>query len=238
MDCTAISLDPEKYRPRKREKLDHLSPEEKLKRRKVFNRVSAQIARDRRKNYLDRLERLVATLRAENEALVVDNRSLNLSLTNLREEHIRLRSKFATSTLPASPNTFESRSVDLQPGSESAELIVSRQQKHQAVSLPITLLVAAMLSMSSVNLDSYSNLDSILAMDSLVHLKASAHLPVRPTSVFSPSLRQIAQLPLHQSPLFLPATSLRSTQKCSTLTCSAWIRMIRPKPRLAVKTSQ
>lgn len=39
----------ETVRPRKRAKLDHLSPEEKAQHRKMMNRISAQSARDRQK---------------------------------------------------------------------------------------------------------------------------------------------------------------------------------------------
>lgn len=39
----------EPARPRKRAKLDHMSPEEKAQHRKMMNRISAQSARDRQK---------------------------------------------------------------------------------------------------------------------------------------------------------------------------------------------
>ena len=48
--------------PRRRRKLTHLSPEEKVLRRKLKNRVAAQNARDKKRNEAE-------TLRSENDEL-------------------------------------------------------------------------------------------------------------------------------------------------------------------------
>lgn len=66
--------------PRKRERLNHLSTEEKLNRRKLKNRVAAQTARDRKKARSHRLEEVVRQLMDENQRLREEN-------SRLRVEH-------------------------------------------------------------------------------------------------------------------------------------------------------
>jgi len=51
--------------PRKRQKLDHLSLEQKIMRRKMKNRVAAQTARDRKKSYMDDLEHKIGKMSSE-----------------------------------------------------------------------------------------------------------------------------------------------------------------------------
>ncbi|CAJ0942343.1 unnamed protein product, partial [Mesorhabditis belari] len=69
--------------PRKRERLTHLSAEEKMNRRKLKNRVAAQTARDRKKERTSRLEDAVRRLFDENERLRADNASLRVRMDRL-----------------------------------------------------------------------------------------------------------------------------------------------------------
>jgi len=62
--------------PAKRQKLDHLSPFEKLSRRKLKNRVAAQVARDKKKARLEELENIARNLQRENERLTAENARL------------------------------------------------------------------------------------------------------------------------------------------------------------------
>lgn len=80
----------------KRQKLSHLSLQEKEVRRKIKNRVTAQIARDRRKAKMVDLEQQVLELELENQKLRVANSSLREKATNLLAENKVLRKKLCS----------------------------------------------------------------------------------------------------------------------------------------------
>lgn len=75
---------------RKRQRLDHLTREEKIMRRKLKNRVAAQSARDRKKARMDELEEQVTQLQADRIALMEENRVLRQRLEECQRENQRL----------------------------------------------------------------------------------------------------------------------------------------------------
>ncbi|XP_049519467.1 X-box-binding protein 1 [Dermacentor silvarum] len=76
---------------RKRQRLDHLTREEKIMRRKLKNRVAAQSARDRKKARMDELEEQVTQLQADCKvALMEENRLLRQRLEECQRENQRL----------------------------------------------------------------------------------------------------------------------------------------------------
>lgn len=79
--------------PRKRERLTHLTPEEKNFRRKMKNRIAAQTARDRKKSFMNDLEDRIKRLQAENEALKHENGKLLKNAQGLCEENSRLKTE-------------------------------------------------------------------------------------------------------------------------------------------------
>lgn len=100
-DDVATLLEPVDIRVRgKKRRLDHLTWEEKLQRKKLKNRVAAQTSRDRKKARLDELEETVRTQKERNELLKQECamlRSQNELLTSQNEwllnENKRLRNE-------------------------------------------------------------------------------------------------------------------------------------------------
>lgn len=76
---------------RKRANLDHLSPEERLMRRKLKNRVAAQTARDKKKAQTDEMEILISDLQAEKKRLFDENCRLHSVNSKLQVENVSLQ---------------------------------------------------------------------------------------------------------------------------------------------------
>lgn len=77
--------------PKKRKRLTNLSPDERLMRRKLKNRVAAQTARDRKKQRMDELEILLSEVEAENKRLQAENNALRRRTGKLTVENSHLK---------------------------------------------------------------------------------------------------------------------------------------------------
>uniref|UniRef100_A0A8C5DUC8 X-box-binding protein 1 n=1 Tax=Gouania willdenowi TaxID=441366 RepID=A0A8C5DUC8_GOUWI len=84
---------------RKRQRLTHLSPEEKALRRKLKNRVAAQTARDRKKAKMGELEQQVLEMELENQKLHIENRLLREKASSLLTENEELRQRLGLDTI-------------------------------------------------------------------------------------------------------------------------------------------
>ncbi|XP_060763461.1 LOW QUALITY PROTEIN: X-box-binding protein 1 [Neoarius graeffei] len=98
---------------RKRQRLTHLSPEEKALRRKLKNRVAAQTARDRKKAKMGELEQQVLELEHENQKLHVENQMLRERTSDLMSENEELRQRLGLDTLVRKEKVSESGASDL-----------------------------------------------------------------------------------------------------------------------------
>ncbi|CAL9708087.1 unnamed protein product [Knipowitschia caucasica] len=109
---------------RKRQRLTHLSPEEKALRRKLKNRVAAQTARDRKKAKMGELEQQVLEMELENQKLHIENRLLREKTTGLITENAELRQRLGLDTLDSKQNMpvliSNVRETDLGTGSSES----------------------------------------------------------------------------------------------------------------------
>jgi X box-binding protein 1 len=89
-----------------------LTPEEKLVRRKLKNRVAAQTARDRKKARMSELEDMIVALECKNKQLQAENDELRRSAETLVDENKDLRHR-----LEASPTDQQTVNTDIVPAS-------------------------------------------------------------------------------------------------------------------------
>lgn len=80
----------EKKEVKRRQRLTHLTAEEKILRRKLKNRVAAQSARDRKKLRMEELEQELVQLKEQNEKLKNENQILKDNAKLLIEENRKL----------------------------------------------------------------------------------------------------------------------------------------------------
>jgi len=121
---------------RKRQRLDHLSQEEKMMRRKLKNRMAAQTARDRKKVKMQDLEEEVTLLAKERNMLLNQNSALRLKNASLEQENKELMKRLGQKQSIEVHEVRESH--EWSEAIESAELFSGPQQKEQ-VTLPSML---------------------------------------------------------------------------------------------------
>jgi hypothetical protein len=117
---------------RKRANLDHLSPEEKLMRRKLKNRVAAQNARDKKRVKMEEMEIELERLKAHSKALEMKNAELVSQNERLTGENEILRTTTATGTITVKRGQEVTDPLVVSSQSpESAVLTCVPQQKEQ-----------------------------------------------------------------------------------------------------------
>lgn len=112
---------------RKRRRLTNLTPEEKMMRRKLKNRMAAQTARDRKKQKMAELEEALAAMEAENKKLLEENQTLKLSTTSLSRENAALKNRLSQ------PETANDTQLKFLTGSRFDTNINSKPMKAQIV---------------------------------------------------------------------------------------------------------
>lgn len=109
-------------RPRKRQRLDHLSQEEKIMRRKLKNRVAAQTARDRKKAKMQELEDQVSFLLAEKRLLLLKSVENMKRIQILEQENTELKIRLGlTNTLESDQKDKVKCEIEDEPSRVSVE---------------------------------------------------------------------------------------------------------------------
>jgi FtsZ-binding cell division protein ZapB len=112
--------------PRKRERLVHLSADEKMYRRKMKNRIAAQTARDRKKMKMSQLEEHIQQLEENNHDLADENEDLRYQNDQLRIDNEQIKKQQMEKLEPVSSDV----------AFESAAFTNAPQPREQATSPP------------------------------------------------------------------------------------------------------
>ncbi|XP_017772655.1 PREDICTED: X-box-binding protein 1 [Nicrophorus vespilloides] len=117
----------------KKRRLDHLSWEEKLQRKKLKNRVAAQTSRDRKKAKMDQMETTVNNLVVQNDTILSELEKLKRINEKLVRENKELTQKLREPCQVCS----QSRSVEcgVQIGSTVSNLLPQGLNRHSAATL-------------------------------------------------------------------------------------------------------
>ncbi|KAF5929161.1 hypothetical protein HPG69_019181 [Diceros bicornis minor] len=196
---------------RKRQRLTHLSPEEKALRRKLKNRVAAQTARDRKKARMSELEQQVVDLEEENQKLLLENQLLREKTHGLVVENQELRQRLGMDAL-GTEEEAETKGNGTRPVTGSAESAALRLraplQQVQAQLSPLQnispwILMALTLQTLSWTLFNFCLLQSDILLGILFNLD-----PVMFFRCPSPESTSLEQLPevYPEEPSSLPAS--------------------------------
>jgi len=151
--------------PNRKRRLDHLTLEEKLQRKKLKNRVAAQSSRDRKKARLDDLEAEVKALRDKNEALTLQCHNLHLEKTRLTTENQELLQKLSNIE-----NNHQTHGVSCSTQVGPAEFSIDPLLQGQALQLAVGLGPQVLTMWTILRYCLLSQISSIVLMEMCAYL--------------------------------------------------------------------
>uniref|UniRef100_A0A6P7GJS1 X-box-binding protein 1 n=1 Tax=Diabrotica virgifera virgifera TaxID=50390 RepID=A0A6P7GJS1_DIAVI len=119
----------------KKRKLDHLTWEEKLQRKKLKNRVAAQTSRDRKKAKMEQMEQALQQLFVKNESLLVECKNLKLANQKLQQENTELYNRLQAPCLSCAQAQNRSVGCESLNGSTASLLLPKGRVTHPAAAL-------------------------------------------------------------------------------------------------------
>jgi len=185
-DSTDFDSDGGGSGPRKRRRLNHLTPDEKMLRRKLKNRVAAQTARDRKKALMQELEEKVAQLEEENKLLRRQNLNLKETSTSLAQENASLKTRLSSPVCV--PIKTEPESIR-----SAAPAVPLQKEQVQTLSCWMTQYCAVMMVMMSV-VASSAFMKTLQAAESSSSRKRKQLRPARRILEESPEQMQVVPM--------------------------------------------
>ncbi|XP_075969212.1 X box binding protein 1 [Anticarsia gemmatalis] len=163
--------------PSRKRRLDHLTWEEKMQRKKLKNRVAAQTSRDRKKAKMDEMESRIKYFMDMNERLTGEVESLKALNERLLSENASLRSEAAARTVAGAPRPAESDPQQKEgppPAIRAARLLLAMCLLSQTSSLTST---QKSTSTPSINLQTPSSKKLMQALQERLKMN-----PIKPQS--------------------------------------------------------
>ncbi|XP_047504740.1 X-box-binding protein 1 [Pieris napi] len=111
--------------PSRKRRLDHLTWEEKMQRKKLKNRVAAQTSRDRKKAKMDEMESKINHFMAINERLVKEVKDLKAMNERLLSENTSLKTAARTVAKAPGPAASPQQKEGPSPAIRAARLLLT-----------------------------------------------------------------------------------------------------------------
>lgn len=182
----------------KKRRLDHLTWEEKVLRKKLKNRVAAQTSRDRKKAKMDEMENSLNILVKQNETLIKECQSLRELNEKLLKENAELREKMtSTSSCRHQVCSVGCGLVKSGPAVSVDSPLQQGRAAQPAAHLLLQILMACLLLPTSA--------DSIQS-SMPINLK---NLPKAYSKISLENLKQVVREKISRGELQIPANSLK-----------------------------